>query len=107
MAGPVVAAACVLEEGVHIAGVHDSKKLNEEEREALFEALTTHPGVKYAVAVVDHKEIDEINILQVCVLAGERGLQWFPVACKLRCDAFRRRCARWSVRWRACPLRPK
>jgi hypothetical protein len=41
------------------------KQVSEEDRERLFEALTTHPDVDYAVSVQGHKLIDEINILQV------------------------------------------
>lgn len=65
LAGPVVAAACYVPLDVAIEGVHDSKKLNEEQREALYELLTTHPRVQYAVHVNSAKRIDEINILQV------------------------------------------
>ena len=60
----MVAAACIVPASISIEGIHDSKKLNEEEREVLFEKLTTTPGVIYATAIVDHKEIDSINILQ-------------------------------------------
>ena len=48
-AGPVVAAACILPPGVHAPGVDDSKKLNEAQREAAYEALTSTPGVLWAV----------------------------------------------------------
>lgn len=48
LAGPVVAAACVLPPGIQLPGLDDSKKLNEEQREALYEALTTHPDVVWA-----------------------------------------------------------
>jgi hypothetical protein len=73
LAGPVVAAACVIDASVHIEGIHDSKKLNEQEREALFDLLTNSPGVAYAVSVVDHTEIDKINILQVRAAVCERA----------------------------------
>lgn len=65
LAGPVVAAACVVPRDVLIEGIHDSKKLAEPQREALYDALTSHPRVQYAVSIVDHAEIDNINILQV------------------------------------------
>lgn len=51
LAGPVVAAACHVPLDVHIPGVHDSKKLSEPQREALFAALTSHPRIRYAVHV--------------------------------------------------------
>ncbi|GLD98763.1 hypothetical protein PINS_up007481 [Pythium insidiosum] len=69
LAGPVVAAACYVPLDVSIEGVHDSKKLSEPQREALFERLTTHPRVKYAVHVNSAQRIDEINILQASLEA--------------------------------------
>lgn len=65
LAGPVVAAACYVPVDVVIEGVHDSKKLNEEQREVLYDLLVNHPRVKYAVHVNSAQRIDEINILQV------------------------------------------
>lgn len=49
LAGPVVAAACVIPPGVTVPGIDDSKKLNEAQREEIYEALTSHPGVRWAV----------------------------------------------------------
>ena len=69
LAGPVVAAACVVAPGVAIAGVHDSKYLSEPEREALFEKITAHPGVEYGVGVADHALIDDVNILEATMRA--------------------------------------
>lgn len=65
LAGPVVAAACYVPVDVVVEGVHDSKKLNEEQREVLYDLLVNHPRVKYAVHVNSAQRIDEINILQV------------------------------------------
>uniref|UniRef100_A0AAV1UMN8 Ribonuclease n=1 Tax=Peronospora matthiolae TaxID=2874970 RepID=A0AAV1UMN8_9STRA len=64
LAGPVVAAACHVPLDVTIAGVNDSKKIVESQREELFELLTTHPRITYAVHVNSAQRIDEINILQ-------------------------------------------
>lgn len=63
LAGPVVAAACFVPSDLSIEGVHDSKKLNEPQREALFEQLTTHPRVRYAVHVRTAVEIAEEKAL--------------------------------------------
>lgn len=49
LAGPVVAAACVLPRGLQLEGLDDSKKLSEVQREALYEAITTAPGVAWSV----------------------------------------------------------
>lgn len=64
LAGPVVAAA-VLSTAATVEGICDSKKLTKEEvRDELYRTLTTSPNLRYAVAVVDAKTIDDINILQ-------------------------------------------
>ncbi len=41
--------------------MHDSKLLNEEERLAVYEVLTTDKRVQWAVSIVDHEEIDRIK----------------------------------------------
>ena len=49
LAGPVVAAACIIPATVDIKGIDDSKKLSEEEREELYELITSHPEIIWAV----------------------------------------------------------
>lgn len=78
LAGPVVAAACVVASDVRIEGIHDSKLLTEPERELLYDALVAHPGVSWAVSVIDHDVIDEINILQATMRAMERAVASLP-----------------------------
>lgn len=62
LAGPVVAAACLLPADVELPGVNDSKKLTEKKREALF-PLVQERAIAWGIGVVDHERIDEINIL--------------------------------------------
>ncbi len=62
LAGPVVAAACILNPNVKIFGLDDSKKLSEKKREALFEEIK-EKALCYAICEVDAQTIDEINIL--------------------------------------------
>ncbi len=69
LAGPVVAASCILPEGVAFDGLNDSKKLRASQREELFTQLTTHPDTSWGVGVVDAGTIDEINILQATLHA--------------------------------------
>lgn len=64
LAGPVVAAACILPEGKLIEGLNDSKQVKEGRREALFEVLSADPEIAFGIAIVDHERIDQINILQ-------------------------------------------
>jgi len=87
LAGPVVAAACVLppfdEDGAaargalppFLAGLDDSKKLDEPAREALYAAITSHPGVAWCVRVEDHRSVDRVNILQATMLAMRRAVE--------------------------------
>ena len=65
LAGPVVVACVIMPLGESdiIEGVNDSKKLSEKKREALF-GLIKEKAICYSVSVIDHKTIDEINILQ-------------------------------------------
>lgn len=69
LAGPVVAAACILPENIVIAGINDSKQLTPAQRELLFEELCTHPEIQIAIGVVYPEEIDRINIFQSSVKA--------------------------------------
>lgn len=64
LAGPVVAAACVLPNGLLIEGVDDSKKLTPQQRMELYARLTQDPSISFGVGVVDSILIDQINILQ-------------------------------------------
>ncbi|MCI5052463.1 MAG: ribonuclease HII [Simkaniaceae bacterium] len=63
LAGPVVAAACIVD-GNYIDGINDSKKLTAERREDLFKKMTTNPSYHFGVGIVEAERIDEINILQ-------------------------------------------
>ena len=56
---------------MHVEGVADSKQLTEEQREALYAALTSHPRVEWSACVVSHTVIDSINILQATLRAME------------------------------------
>lgn len=64
LAGPVVAAACILPKNALICGVDDSKKLTAVERSAIFAALIKLDGIDYAMGIVSSEIIDRINILQ-------------------------------------------
>jgi ribonuclease HII len=72
-AGPVVAAAVVLAPGARIAGVDDSKRVEPEERQRLFEIIQAR-AVGVGVGIVDHVTIDRINILQATRLAMAQAL---------------------------------
>ncbi|MEL6642581.1 MAG: ribonuclease HII [Pseudomonadota bacterium] len=78
LAGPVVAGAVVLEPGVQIPGLNDSKKLTAKAREALFPVIEETCDVGVGIATV--AEIDEINILRASHLAMLRALDALPLA---------------------------
>lgn len=67
LAGPVVAAAIILDKSAYNLGINDSKKLTKLKREELYDFLTQN--FEYKVAIVEPKMIDEINILQATMLA--------------------------------------
>jgi len=74
LAGPVVAAAVILEEGVLIPGVNDSKKLSEEKREYLCDEIKAK-ALCCSIGMVDEKAIDEVNILNATYLAMKKALE--------------------------------
>ena len=73
LAGPVVAAAVIIDQNNLIEGIKDSKKLSKNKREELYVKITQN--YTWSIGVVGPKEIDEINILEAtkkaCVLAVE------------------------------------
>ncbi|MEI8366045.1 MAG: ribonuclease HII [Parachlamydiaceae bacterium] len=69
LAGPVVAAACIIPDGIYFRGIDDSKKLTSKQRESLFAEILSCPGVNYGIGVVSHEEIDRVNIYQATILA--------------------------------------
>lgn len=79
LAGPVVAAAIIIDPSFTIDGIDDSKKLSPAFREELYEKITS--AYIWSVGIVSAEEIDEINILnatkKACVLA-EAGLKIRP-----------------------------
>src|SRR5207302_219563 len=64
LAGPVVAAAVVLPEKFRHRKLNDSKQLAPELREKIYDELASNTELAWAVGVVDHVEIDRINILR-------------------------------------------
>ncbi len=73
LAGPVCAAAVILPPNVNIPGLDDSKRLSDKRRRELF-PIIKETAIAYGIAFADHKEIDEINILQATYLAMERAI---------------------------------
>ena len=74
LAGPVVAAACILPDGLIIEGLDDSKKLTEKKREKIFDIII-EKALDYSVASATVEEIEEINILNAAMLAMNRAIE--------------------------------
>ena len=74
LAGPVVAAAVVLPDGLLIPGVTDSKQVSEKNRDRLFDIIREH-AICYGIGVADERTIDDVNIYQATIVAMERSLE--------------------------------
>lgn len=73
LAGPVVASAVILPAEIRIAGLRDSKKVPEKERESLFFDIFLS-SLDIGIGIVEHDEIDRINILQATRLAMKKAV---------------------------------
>jgi ribonuclease HII len=74
LAGPVVAAAVILDELKPIKGLDDSKKLSPATRERLFDEIRAK-ALCCAIAEASVEEIDTLNILQATMLAMRRAVE--------------------------------
>ena len=74
LAGPVSAAAVILPKNFYLEGLDVSKKLTHEQREKL-RPIIEREALAWAVALVDHEEIDQINILNASFLAMHRAIE--------------------------------
>ena len=74
LAGPVVAAAVILDPANPIEGLMDSKKLTEKKREILAEQIK-QKALAWHIARAEVEEIDDINILQASMLAMKRAVE--------------------------------
>ena len=73
IAGPVMAAAVILNPAQPISGLTDSKKLSEKKRLILAEQIKAH-ALSWAIGRAEASEIDQINILQASLLAMQRAV---------------------------------
>ena len=78
LAGPVYAAAVILDPNDPIEGLNDSKKLTEKKREALYPEIQKRARA-WAIASASAREIDEINILQARLLAMRRAVELLDI----------------------------
>lgn len=78
LAGPVIAAAVILDPAQKILGLVDSKRLTEKRRESLYEKICDQ-AIAWAIGRADVAEIDRINILQASLLAMQRAVSALSV----------------------------
>jgi ribonuclease HII len=78
LAGPVVAACVILEEGCDYSGFVDSKIINAGKRYDLYKELQIN-GAKVGVGIVSETVIDRINILQASLLAMKKAVLSMPL----------------------------
>ncbi|MBI3999318.1 MAG: ribonuclease HII [Candidatus Omnitrophica bacterium] len=72
LAGPVVAAACLIPRNVHLKGIRDSKALSAQTRRKLFWKIITRTVV--GIGIVSEQEIDRMNILNASLLAMRKAV---------------------------------
>lgn len=69
LAGPVVAAACLIPADLCVLGIDDSKKLSSQMREEIFECLVADSRILYGIGIIEAQEIDAMNIHQASLKA--------------------------------------
>ena len=78
LAGPVVAACCIMPKDCIIEGVTDSKKISEKNRKIL-EGIIKEKAISYKVVFIDPKKIDEINVYEASRLAMTTAINTLDV----------------------------
>lgn len=78
LAGPVFAAAVILDPARPILGLADSKTLSESKRDSLY-ILIKESALCWSIAQASVEEIDRLNILQATMLAMQRAVNGLPV----------------------------
>ena len=79
LAGPVVAAAVILDKAKPIPGLKDSKKLTHKKREQLADSIKQQ-ALAWSLGRAEVEEIDSINILQASLLAMQRAVEALSIA---------------------------
>lgn len=78
LAGPVLAAACILPPEAKLYGLNDSKKMTPKRREVLYDQIRQE-ALAWSIAMVDQEEIDRTDILSATKEAMRRALHELPV----------------------------
>lgn len=73
LAGPVVSAAVILPANFECIGLTDSKQITEKKRNEFYEFIRKH-AIAYAISIVDHETIDQLNILEATKLSMKEAV---------------------------------
>ncbi|NGX31908.1 MAG: Ribonuclease HII [Chlamydiae bacterium] len=79
LAGPVVAACCIVPPKTHLKDIDDSKKLTSQQREQFFQKLQNNPNIAFGIGIIEPEMIDEINIHRAALLAMQHALEDMPL----------------------------
>lgn len=79
LAGPVVAAACILPPDYYINDVNDSKQLTAKQRAEIYKRIISDPKIYYGVGIISAQIIDEINIYQATIQAMLAAIAQLPI----------------------------
>ncbi len=79
LAGPVVAAAVILDPEKSIMGLNDSKKISAKKRESISNEIKAN-ALAWSLGRAEVEEIDEINILQASLLAMKRAVELLKIS---------------------------
>ena len=96
LAGPVFAAAVILDPAYEIEGLNDSKKLSETRREALFDPICNQARA-YSIACASVEEIEHLNILQATLLAMDRAVAGLSIKPCLALVDGNRQPSHWKI----------
>ncbi len=75
LAGPVSVGAAVVPLDFHHSVIHDSKKLSEKKREALYDELVQRDDILWAVSIIEAEMVDELNVLKATHLGMARAVE--------------------------------
>ena len=78
LCGPVVASAVILPKNYKLAGLTDSKKLTEKQREKFYQIIM-QDAISVGISIIDNNKIDEINILEASRLAMNEAVSKLTV----------------------------
>lgn len=79
LAGPVVAAAVILDQNIEILGLDDSKKISKQKRNELFKTIH-EKALAVGIGIVEANTIDQLNILQATHLAMKEAVKNLDIA---------------------------